>query len=134
MRDMYVHFARILRRKKDKVATRVVWLNDGNDFILSNRDCETWLSGTEGRVLSRNTKYYKMISIFYLPLSTRRNITPPMCRSPLTLSDFSTCKSVMMTRKFQVLSPTCIILDDFFLNFLSNYWIIYINMHLFLQF
>lgn len=37
------------------------------------------------------------------------SITPPMCKSPLTRSVFSTCKSVIRIRKFHVLSPTCII-------------------------
>lgn len=39
------------------------------------------------------------------------SMTPPMCRSPLTRNDFSTCRSVIITRKFHELSPTWIILD-----------------------
>lgn len=44
------------------------------------------------------------------PGSTNLNITPPIWRSPRTRSVFSTCKSVMNTRRFHVLSPTWIIL------------------------
>lgn len=34
------------------------------------------------------------------------SMTPPICRSPLTRNVFSTCRSVIRTRIFQVLSPT----------------------------
>lgn len=50
------------------------------------------------------------------------SITPPMCKSPLTRSVFSTCKSVIRIRKFHVLSPTCIIFHSKFSLFFFNFF------------
>lgn len=114
-----VIFKKIMNFKVSRDFSSSSWTEFGswNKFFFFGRDCKMMFGNSDA---DNNSP-----SVF-----DSFSMTPPICRSPLTRSVFSTCRSVIMMRIFHVLSPTWIILISFCfhwipLNFLGNLSIIH---------